>query len=220
MSASKTIGIILVLITGFLIQNPLFSQARGGSRHELGYWIGATNPMPGSAIDETLDSTIAGGFFYRVDWPWVLFTEVGASYATYTSLTTSKVSIAPVYGALSYQLPLASRFQIFLKGGGGMSYVEVRPDNRVGWEPMGYAGFEFSILASRHFRIGLRLDYYNIMEQNKSRPTDQQYLLYYNLLNRSSEQALDLRYYDLTSGGYTSANGEFINFGLMMSFIL
>ena len=210
----------LILFLFLFAGGPLFSQNRRvGHDHEFGFWFGATNPRPGTAADELLDSSIGGGAFYRVDWPWVLYTEIGASYATYDSLTTQKVSLTPVYASLAYQLPIASRFQVFMKGGAGAAQVEIRPQNKSGWEPMAFAGLEFSILASRHFRIGLRLDYYYVYEMNLVQPQDQRYALYYNLLNRPSDQPLDLRFYDFQEG-YTRRNGEFMNFGLMMSFIL
>lgn len=208
------------LIAGLFISTPVYSQDGSRSlRHELGFWVGPSTPAPGTLLDPVLDSTIGGGAFYRLNRPWIFSTELGTFHASYASRTTQKVTLTPVYMALVYQLPIPAKFQFLVKAGGGYSQVETRPLNRIGWEPMYMAGGEFAIMASRHFRIGIRLDYNYIYESWMEAPKEQQYLLYYNLLNRPPEQPIDLRYYQLENG-LKKENGEFLHFGIMMSFIL
>ncbi len=197
-------------------------HAQEGTRslkHDLGFWLGPSAPFPGTELDPILDSTIGVGAFYRFNRPWFFSTELGAYHAVYSSRTTQKVSLAPVYAALVYQLPIPAKFQFFLRAGAGSSYIEIRPQNRVGWEPMFLAGGEFAILASRHFRIGVRVDYNYIYESWMDKPADQELLLYYNLLQRPSDQPIDLRFYNMGKE-FRTIDGEFMHFGIMMSFIL
>lgn len=179
-------------------------------RHELGFWIGASSPLPGTELDTVLDSNLGGGLFYRFSWPWVFYTEFGTSYANYFSRGTQSATIVPLYGALAYPINLPIRMQMFLKLGGGTSYVLVRPTNRQGWEPLGYAGLEFSLLAGRRFRIGLRLDYNMVYEKHLNDP--QRPLLPVSL------GTTDPRYQQ--TAYFKKRNGHFFHFGLMTSFVL
>ncbi len=199
------------IIACMIFAAPLAAQEDGPDlRHELGFWLGASNPMPFSEADQVLDSNIGGGGFYRLRWPWILYTEFGFSYSTYFSQTTQKLTVVPVYGALAYKLPLDFQLNIFLKVGGGASYLVLRPQNLFGWDPMMFAGAEFSILAGRKVRIGLRLDYNNIYEKHLDPPVEQQLLQYFG----SPDARLQ------TNSNFRIRNGGFFHFGLMVSFIL
>lgn len=179
-------------------------------RHELGFWIGASSPLPGTELDTVLDSNLGGGLFYRFSWPWVFYTEFGTSYANYFSRGTQSATVVPVYGALAYPIMLPIRMQMFLKLGGGTSYVLVRPTNRQGWEPLGYAGLEFSLLAGRRFRIGLRLDYNMVYEKHLKDPE--------RPILPLSPGTNDARYQQ--TAYFKKRNGHFFHFGLMTSFVL
>lgn len=205
------IQILLLLISLFTVQGALSAREDSKDlRSEMGFWIGASNPLPGTATDEVLDSTIGGGLFYRVKWPWILHTEFGMSYSNYLSRTTQSLTIAPFYAALSYRLPLTFQLQVFLKFGGGATWVVVRPQNRQGWDPLLFSGLEFSIRAGRKLRIGLRFDYNLVYEEHKDPPPETTLLKYYG--NR------DPRY--SSQREFTISNGKFFHFGLMLSFFL
>jgi hypothetical protein len=192
--------------------------APGRINNELGFWFGGSNPMPGTELDRILDSNVGMGGFYRVNWPWVFHLEGGFSYSYYTSRTTAKVTVMPVYGAVDYLIPIPWKLQTFFKLGGGYAYLNVRPDNKEAWEPMGFAGLEFSLLATRHFRIGLRIDYNVIYENYNDKPTQNDYITYWQLSRGYIPTTYDPRYnsYDR----FRLKNGAFFHFGIMMSFIL
>lgn len=176
-------------------------------RHEFGLWVGASNPVPGTAVDEVLDANVGGGGFYRINWPWVFYTEFGFSWSQYFSRTTQTLTAAPVYGALSYQLPIEFKVQTFLKLGGGAAWLEVRPANRSGWEPLLYSGVEFSIPASRRLRVGLRLDY-NLIYEKHLDPPETNWLL---LLGNDDPRFQEAEVYEIN-------NGHFFHFGLFVSY--
>jgi len=202
----------IVLIS--IIPTALFSQEVGSSRlnNEFGFWLGASNPVPSTPLADVLDANIGGGGFYRVQWPWVFHTEFGFSFTHYQSRTTQALTVVPVYGALVYRLPLPYRVQIYLKMGGGNAWLVVRPVNRQGWDPLGYAGLEFSIQAGRRFRIGLRLDYEIVYEKHLDDPRQNERTLI--MLASGNDQ--DLAYYSQQE--FNLENGHFFHFGLMLSF--
>ena len=185
-------------------------EEASGLKPEIGLWLGASNPMPFTEVDTVLDASIGMGAFYRIRWPWIFLTEAGFSYSHYFSRTTQSLTVVPVYGALVYQLPLPFQLNIFLKAGGGASYLEVRPTNISGWDPMAYAGAEFSLQAGRRVRIGLRLDYNLIYEKHLEAPLETQLLNYFG--------TTDPRYQ--TGSQFRIRNGSFFHFGLMVSFFL
>ncbi|MBX7059293.1 MAG: hypothetical protein K1X75_14605 [Leptospirales bacterium] len=204
----RTAGAFLLAAT-VLAPGVLQAQDRASRlRHELGFWFGASNPLPGSDVDAVLDANVGAGGFYRVNWPWIFHSEFGFSWAQYFSRGEQKLLTVPVYGALSYQLPFAFKVNTFLKLGGGGAWIEVRPANRSGWDPLFYAGLEFSILASRRLRVGLRIDYNLIYEKNQDPPP-----LYYLTLANT-----DPRFQQTQN--FSVQNGEFFHFGLMLSFVL
>ena len=207
-SVNYFLPILLIgLLCGSLASSPLSAQERPSRlRHEFGLWIGASNPVPGTRVDEILDANVGAGGFYRINWPWVLYTEFGFSWSQYFSRSSQKLTVAPVYGALAYELPIDFKVQSFVKLGGGGAWLEARPANRSGWDPMLYAGLEFSLAASRRLRVGLRLDYNLVYEKHLDPPQDQLFLL----------GTTDPRY--LEAEIYEVDNGHFFHFGLFVSY--
>lgn len=165
--------------------------------------------MPQTQTDEVLDANVGGGLFVRYQWPWVLVTEAGFSVASYQSRTEQQLTTVPVYLALGYQLPLGWPVDIFFKAGGGSAYLVIRPDNRSGWDPMLFAGAEFSIQAGRKVRVGLRLDYNLIYEKHLKPPPETEWIKYFG--------TTDPRY---QGEPFRLRNGSFFHFGLMVSFFL
>lgn len=205
MKLHYVILIVILLSPGVLAAQQSVSR----TKHEMGFWIGASNPVPGTRTDEILDANVGGGFFYRVNWPWFFHTELGTMVSNYFSRTSQQVLVVPVYAALAYRLPFSFKLQTWVKVGGGSAWLEVRPDNRSGWEPMFYAGLEFSIPASRRLRVGLRLDYNLIYEKHLDPPEGSDY--YY--LSNGQDPRLQREPYEIN-------NGHFFHFGLMVAFTL
>jgi hypothetical protein len=205
----------IILICALLQSLPLLAQELVSSRadNEFGFWLGASTPVPSTPLGEVLDGTIGGGMFYRNQWPWILYTEAGFSFAHYQSRTTQALTVAPFYLALAYRLPFSFKVQTFIKAGGGSAWLQVRPNNVEGWDPMGFFGLEFSIQPSRRFRIGLRLDYNLVYEKHLRNPQDDN-LPIVLLLGGDLEQELRYR----QANRFKLENGHFFHFGLMMSF--
>lgn len=196
----------------FLILIPvsLFAQDEFSERnHEFGFWVGGSFPVPSTGYDDVIDSNVGAGGFYRINWPLVFMTEFGFSYTSYFSQTTQAVNIAPVHLSLVYPLPLPFRMQVMVKGGLGSTHVTVRPMNKQGWIPSAYGGLEFSIMASRRLRVGLRLDYNYLHENHLSPPREQEWARWI-----ATE---DLRY---RTDNFEVRDGHFYHFGLMVSFVL
>ncbi len=178
---------------------------------ELGFFLGASNPVPGSDASRVLDSSLGMGMFGRMQWPWILYTELGANYTTYLSTTERRLTTVPVYGTLGYKVPLDLPISIFLKAGGGYSYTVARPANTVKWIPMSVLGTEFSFVAGKKVRIGIRLDYQKIYETiGTEKPID------YQIYTSPYEQDIRLAdpYY------YKLKNADFFHFNLMLTFLL
>jgi hypothetical protein len=194
--------------------------SRQSTYQELGFWVGGTTPMPGTELDNILDSNLGFGGFYRVGWPWIFQTEAGFSYANLASRATERAAIFPAYLALAYQIPYSGKLQTFIKLGGGYANIYVKPDSKRGWEPMGYAGLEFSLPASRHFRMGIRFDYNYIWESYKKAPSDNQITQLWQLQNGyfNSDAFNDPRYQQLER--FRVIDGQMFHFGILMSFIL
>jgi hypothetical protein len=199
-----------LLVMSLLLPAGLQARESDYLRHEIGLWLGGSFPFPASEYDAVLDSNVGGGMFYRVNWPWVFYSEFGFSYTTYFSQTTQQLVAAPVYGALVYPIPLPFRLQVFAKLGGGATYLEVRPQNRNGWDPTIYGGLEMSLLASRRFRVGLRLDANYIIDSHRQPPLEARLGLLFP--GTDNPRYLENRTYNLQDGG-------FYHFGLMVSFI-
>ena len=166
--------VIILLCAAAMPISVAAQEAPSRLRHEVGIWIGASNPVPGTRLDEVLDANIGAGGFYRVNWPWVFFTESGVMWSQYFSRTTQKVTVVPVYLALDYRLPIDFKLQTFVKLGGGGAWLEVRPANRSGWEPLLYAGLEFSIPASRRLPLPHRRSSAQPAEHRERQPPQDQ----------------------------------------------
>lgn len=203
----------LILIFTFLLSFCLAADPEGNSTPlELGFWLGAANPFPGSETSRKLDSSLGLGFFGRVQWPFTLYTEFGAGFANYLSKTERGLTTVPVYGALGYKLPFELPVSFFVKAGGGASYVVARPSNTAKWNPLAVLGFEVSFVAGRKVRIGLRTDYHRILETIGNRPPDETRRLYLSPIDRD---------YRLSNPNYYRLKDvEFFYFSLMVSFLM
>lgn len=202
----------LCIFASLAIPSQIHSQDREDDRRksELGFWLGASNPLPGTASQQVLDTSMGFGLFTRIPWPYFFYTELGGSYSVYLSQTERSLTTIPVYGALAYQLPFELPVKFFIKAGGGAAYVVARPANTARWNPMGYAGLEASFIAGRKVRIGIRLDYNRIIETNLQVPARYRFPLESTAddprLHRPSE--------------YKLKDGDFFHFGLMVSYLI
>ncbi len=178
---------------------------------ELGFYLGASNPLPGSDTSRVIDSSLGMGVFGRVQWPWVLYTEFGSNYTTYLSTTERRLTTIPVYGALAYKLPFDLPISIFLKAGGGYAYTVARPANTAKWNPLSTLGTEFSFVAGKKVRIGIRLDYQRIYETIGTEPP-----IEYRIFTSTYTQ--DYRLTDPYF--YKLKDADFFHFNLMLTFLL
>jgi|JI8StandDraft_1071087.scaffolds.fasta_scaffold00540_13 hypothetical protein len=191
----------------------LFSQTLedyNKRRYELGGWVGAGNPFPGSKTIELLDTTLGGGAYFRMPFPYIFYTEVGTSYAVFLSKSERGLTTIPLYAALAYRIPVELPIQFFLKAGGGQAYVVARPSDTARWDPLIYAGLEASFIAGKRIRIGVRFDYNQIRETNLDLPGS------YRLPLASpydDPRLLNPNYYRLE-------NAEFFYFGLMVGVMI
>ena len=175
---------------------------------ELGFWLGASSPVPGSAVHGMFDTALGFGMFTRFLWPFnSLHTEIGASYTSYLSSTERRLIAVPIYGALAYEYRLSIPVSFFFKLGGGSAYLTARPANVYGWDPLIYAGFEVGFVAAKKVRIGLRLDYNKFVESWSEQPEETKWL--YLTPYR------DLRLYN--PNDYKKVDAEFFHFALMIS---
>ncbi len=202
--------LLLILIGGFFSSLSAKEDEDDKRKPEIGVWIGATNPFPGTPSQQLLDTSLGAGAFARLPWPYFLYTEFGTNYSVYLATTERSLTTIPVYGALAYQLPLDLPVKFFVKAGGGEAYVVARPANTARWDPMIYGGFEASFIAGRKVRIGIRLDYNKIMETNIKVPNEYSYPLQspYDDYRLSNPAQYQLR------------NADFFLFGLMVSLLI
>ncbi|MCS7204139.1 MAG: hypothetical protein NZ853_00410 [Leptospiraceae bacterium] len=177
---------------------------------EIGFWVGGTFPAPNTPMDELLESSMGFGLFYRNHSFAPVLTEIGTSYGNYTSLSMQKLLSVPLYLSLNYLFQLYNRFSLQTKIGGGFTYLQIRPNNLSGWNPILYGGVEFSISASRRFKVGLRFDGYYIYERLRREPKIIRYLYFF-------PGTYDPRIQN--SLNYKLRDGAVYNFGLMVSFL-
>jgi hypothetical protein len=197
----------------FLLSNVLSAQALedyNKRRYEVGGWVGAGNPFPGTKTIQLLDTTLGGGAYFRMPFPYIFYTEIGTSYAVYLSKSERGLTTIPLYAALAYRIPLELPIQFFIKAGGGQAYVVARPSDTARWDPLIYGGLEASFIAGKRIRIGVRLDYNQIRETNLDLPNT------YNLPLASpydDPRLLNPNYYRLE-------NADFFYFGLMVGVMI
>lgn len=162
---------------------------------QLGIWFGPVTPVPGTKMAEVLTTSLGGGMFFRMNIPSnTLRFELGGSYSYYTSRTLARLHSLPVYGALSYTLPINLPLTFQIKAGMGGNFLRNLPEGSRNWLPAGYLGFETSFPAGKIINIGVRADYYFVYEQHLSPPPN--------------------------NPNYVIYNGHFFNFGLMVNFNL
>ena len=155
---------LISFMCGLLLLSATFeltAQQAERAKPEVGFWIGASNPRPGSETARVLDTTLGFGLFTRFQWPYVFYTEIGGGFSNYLSQTERGLLTIPVYSALCYKLPFELPVSIFIKAGGGAAYVIARPANTGRWDPMSVIGSEVSFVAGRKVRIGLRVAFHS-----------------------------------------------------------
>lgn len=177
---------------------------------EVGVWVGASNPLPGTETQKYLDTTLGGGFFFRIPWPWIFYLEMGAFYANYLSATERALTTIPVYFALGYKIPLDLPISFILRAGGGEAFVVARPSNTSRWDPMMIVGLETSFVAGKKIRIGIRIDYNKIYESRMDAPRETKY----PYTSPYEDSRLSNPNY------YRVVDTEFFQFGLMVSVFL
>ena len=195
-----------------LIPFAIYSQkAEVTNKTEFGFWMGASNPLPGSPTSKVLSTSLGFGLYTRFPFPFnKLLTEIGGGYSNFLSKTDRGLQVMPIYVALDYKLPFELPVAIYLKGGGGGAYVIARPNNSAKWDPAGFLGSEVSFTAGRKVRIGLRVDYYKIFETTGThKPPIAQYL--FNSPTDDS-RLYNPQYYQLH-------NADFFHFNLMVGFL-
>lgn len=163
---------------------------------QIGIWFGPVTPMPTTRISEVITTSLGGGLFFRMNIPsntWRI--EVGTSYSYYTSRSVARLHSIPVYGAISYLIPINLPLAFQVKAGAGSNFLRSIPEGGYNWLPLGYLGFETSFPAGRLINIGVRADYFFVYERHLSPPSS-------------------------AGSAYETYNAQFFNFGLMVNFNL
>lgn len=193
------------------LRNPLFAEDFDEYiQKEFGFWLGGSFPAPRTQEERVFNSSMSFGIFYRYYWPRPFHLELGTSYANYKSINMQQLTLIPLYLSLNYPFPIFTKFQLLGKLGLGVSYLEIRPNNLSGWDPMLYLGLDFAIFASKRFKVGLRLDGYYIYDAFRNKPKELEYLF-------SLPGTYDYRIQQ--SLNYKNKNIAFYNFGLLISFL-
>ena len=194
----------------FLNWNLLAQEKVSKRKSELGFSLDVSGPAPNSEWEKLLQPNIGLSAYYRFRWPYNLYNELGLNWFFLESQESQKVFLIPIHLLIGYRLPLESRLDVIFKGGLGTSYVEVRPANKHGWDPFAILGVETSILASRFFRIGVRLDYFYIYEKHLEVPED-------NQNSPEVPEYVDARFREKQN--FQKKNGHFLRFGIIVGFL-
>ena len=179
---------------------------------DIGFFFGSSNPFPNTAIEKLLEPTLDFGLFARFPL-YKLYGEVAIKSNTYLSESEAAAMIIPIFFNFAYELPINIPLDLFVKAGGGTSYVVTRPSNLARWNPMGFLGFETSFVTANTVRIGLRIDYNIISEthlKNKNLLSD------YLFLQAST---VEPRFYQIWKKNRLY-NPQFFDFNLAISFFL
>ena len=157
--------ILFIFILMFLFSNNLFAGKKDFFlKPQLGLWFGPITPIytTGENVD-TFALGVGGYFRYNMPIDSLKF-GLDVSYQYYGSEGVNELELVPVIGNLIYLIPfdLPVRFQV--KGGAGMSWVQIMPDDSSQWDPVFMAGVEMSFPAGRVVNIGLRIDYLYVYE--------------------------------------------------------
>jgi hypothetical protein len=133
------------------------------SKPQIGGWFGPVTPLGETA--KWVETNLGGGMFVRFTLPY-RFLKIGvdSSYQQFKSKGVNELQFVPVYGNLLFQIPVDFPVRFQFKGGAGVGYLNMKPDNLIQWDPIFMAGFEVSFPAGRIVNIGLRIDYIYIYE--------------------------------------------------------
>jgi hypothetical protein len=156
---------ILAVVIFHSIDSFAYKRKKGYfSRPQIGGWFGPISPLAETA--KRVETGLGGGIFFRLTMPWWEYLKFGvdSSYQRFKSKGVNELTFVPICGNILLQLPIdfAVRFQF--KGGAGVGYIYIKPDELDQWDPVFFAGFEVSFPAGRIVNIGLRIDYYHIYE--------------------------------------------------------
>jgi hypothetical protein len=153
----------------------------------IGLWFGPTAPL--ASTNKAVDGHLGGGILTRGNLPfWDLYYSFDFSWLHFTSNVEKTLDLFPFAASLMYLLPWSLPVKVFLKVGSGSTFVKIQPENKGGWDPTFTAGTEFFFPAGKIVRIGLRVDYYWIIERYLPRAQRDGYALnigltvYFNLV--------------------------------------
>jgi hypothetical protein len=130
------------------------------SRPQLGGWFGIITPM--GDISNKVGTSLGGGIFGRLTFPYP-YLKIGLD-VSYQKFKQNDLQFVPAYANLLFQIPVDFPVRFQFKGGGGLGYIHLKPNNMGQWEPIFMGGFEISFPAGRMVNIGLRIDYIFIYE--------------------------------------------------------
>ena len=158
-----------------------------------GVWLGPVMPVPGSPLSSVLETDVAGGGFFRFNFPsneWML--EIQASYQKYSAYDISSVELIPFGAGITYKLPIDFSIDFFVRATLGAVYATTTPSGKSNILPMGNFGVEFSFPTGPMLNVGMRIEYLFVYESYLSPPAG--------------------------AVNYTVTDGHFFNFGLMVNF--
>ncbi len=140
---------------------------------QIGIWFGPVAPLPGTQYSDVLKTSFGGGLFVRFNFPtdtWRL--EAASSFSYYGSDDTQALISIPTYGAISYFLPIEFPLKFQLKLGMGANHFKNRPERHQNTYPAIFSGFEMYFPAGKYVNMGLRIDYYFIIESHIDLPPE------------------------------------------------
>ena len=196
-------------IIEFFSSSLLAQQEVVTHKEEIGLSLDVLAPFPGTSWDKNLTANLGLGFYYKSNFS-LLVPELGFFWSYLPSNESQKLVLFPVYLALGFKLPIESRLDVIPKIGIGEAKLDVQPVNISGWSPLLFTGLELSILASRWFRIGVRMDYLYIYDSLLSVPKD--------VANpKPIPSYVDDRF--KTPVEFKKADGQFLRFGILFGFL-
>ena len=139
----------------------------------IGLWFGPVTPVPGTSLDNILNTSLGGGLFIRVNFPtdtWML--ECGSSLSYYNSDLTPALYSVPTYFAGVYKVNIDFPLKFLVKFGTGFHYGYNFPEMHSNVSPILFVGLSVFFPAGRYVNIGLRFDYYPVFESYLSNSTN------------------------------------------------
>jgi hypothetical protein len=157
--------IIIPVLMILSISSHVFAQDRKNYflSPQIGGWFGVVAPVGQTA--NLIQTNLGGGGFFRINLP-PDFLKLGldVSYQNFKSRGVNELTFVPIYGTALFLLPLNLPIKIQIKIGAGAAYMQIKPDLSEQMEPIFTGGAEVSFPAGKFINIGLRLEYFYIME--------------------------------------------------------